>query len=94
MSMTHGGSSSADATPEQKRRPSFGWRRVLLGVAVVAVMAAAWRSVYQANQRELFARRRQQQDRILAAALAEVPGRRFSVTDVNPEVLRKNALVE
>ncbi|KAH9578972.1 hypothetical protein LSM04_008835 [Trypanosoma melophagium] len=92
-STTGGGNTNSDGNTPAKGS-SFNWRRILLGATVAAVIAAAWCSVYRANQRELHARRKEQRDKLLLAALGEVPGRRFSVTDVNPEVLRKNALLE
>ncbi|KAF8279595.1 hypothetical protein TcYC6_0053020 [Trypanosoma cruzi] len=83
---------TAGKTPKEKRQYSCNWVRIVLGVSAVAMVAFAWRSVYKANQRELHLRRTMEQNRQLLSALAEVPGKRFFVTDVNPEVLRKKAL--
>ncbi|RHW67893.1 hypothetical protein DPX39_110123400 [Trypanosoma brucei equiperdum] len=78
---------------DDKRRSAYRWSLAILGLATVVTFAFAWRKLYRFNQRELVLQRKLQMDRSLAAALAEVPGRRFTVMDVNPEALRKSALI-
>lgn len=78
---------------EAAQRPHF-WKKAVVGISVVVIVAVAWRAVYVSNQHEMYTRRSLRRSQQLYDALLDVPGRRFSTVDVRPAAAQKKEVLE